>query len=58
MELVLASALAGIVAALITTFVTWQIAAKRFVVENIDRERMKWRKEVREIAGLCPRRYG
>ena len=35
---------------LVTAFITWHIAAKRFVVENIDRERTKWREEVRGIA--------
>ena len=37
-------------AVIVTAFVTWQIAAKRFVVENIDRERTTWREEARKIA--------
>lgn len=34
----------------ITTIVTWHIASRRLIIENIDRERTTWRKEVREIA--------
>ena len=40
----------SIVVAIIIAVVTWKIAAKRFVIENIDKERTRWRKEVREIA--------
>ena len=42
----------GTVAALITMFVTWRIAAKRIVIENITQERAKWREKVRARALL------
>ena len=32
----------------ITAFVTWHIASKRFLVENVTEERRKWREKVRE----------
>ena len=35
-----------------TAFVTWMIAAKRIVIENITQERAKWRDNVREKALL------
>ena len=35
-----------------TAFVTWLIAAKRTVIENITQERAKWRDKVRERALL------
>lgn len=34
----------------ITAFVTWHIASKRFLVENVTEERRKWREKVRETA--------
>ena len=42
----------GMVAALITAFVTWLIVGKRIVIENITQERAKWRDKVRERALL------
>lgn len=42
--------LGAIVAALITAFVTWLIATKRTIIENITHERAKWREKVRECA--------
>ncbi len=42
----------GFVGALISAFVTWLIAAKRTVIENITHERAKWREKVRERAML------
>lgn len=45
-----ASGLIAIVAVPITAFVTWWIAAKRIVIENITQERAKWREKVRERA--------
>lgn len=42
----------GIGAALISTFVTWLIASKRTVIENITHERAKWREKIRERAML------
>ena len=36
----------------ITAFVTWLIAAKRIVIENVTQERAKWRKKVRARALL------
>ena len=49
-DAVIVTAGTALLTALLTAVVTWQIAAKRFVVENIDRERTKWRDEVRGIA--------
>ena len=34
----------------ITALVTWHIASKRFLVENVTEERRKWREKVRETA--------
>ena len=42
----------GMVAALITAFITWLIAAKRIFIENITQERAKWREKVRAGALL------
>ena len=42
----------GTVVALITAFVTWLIAGKRIVIENITQERAKWRGKVRARALL------
>ena len=46
------SVLIPIVVALIAASVTWQIAAKRIVIENITQERAKWREKVRKRALL------
>lgn len=39
---------ANMVAVSITAFVTWRIAAKRIFIENVTRERKRWREKVRE----------
>ena len=33
-----------------TAFVTWQIAAKRFRIENVTQERTIWREKIRQLA--------
>ena len=43
-------ALITLVGVIITAFVTWSIAQRRIAVENVTRERAKWRGEVRCLA--------
>ena len=44
------SALITLVGVIITAFVTWSIAQRRIAVENVTKERAKWRREVRNLA--------
>ena len=46
------NALIPILGAIIAASVTWKVAAKRFVIENITQERAKWRETIRAKAML------
>ena len=43
-------ALIALVSAIITAVVTWSIAQRQIAVENVTKERAKWREQIRDLA--------